>query len=206
MNILFYLLVILIIFYIDNKIAFNGETLFNNIRYKKVNVIHLVLCSFLFTFTLLFLDYLFMYLGIINNIIRIEINVKFISMMLSTIFISPFIEEYIFRFLPYKYVKKNNLKLLVIVFSSFLFTFIHKVNGIEYLLVFFSSLMLSFLMFKSESFLYSFCSHSFYNFLLVINKFLFDKVTVTLLVIYAGIMMITGILVIIGNKKCLFNN
>jgi len=95
----------------------------------------------------------------------------------------------------------NNLKYFFIILSSVIFTFIHKVNGIEYLLVFISSLMLSFIMFKSNKFIYNYSSHAFYNFVLVLNKFLVDEVNLYLLVIYGFMLIISSFLVIFGNKK-----
>jgi len=202
MNILLYILVIFIIFYVDKKITVvNSEKLLDNIKNKKIDIKKLIVYSSFFTFFILFIYYLLIYLKVINNVNESFFDFKFITVMLSTIFVSPFIEEYIFRFLPYKYYNKNNLKYFFIILSSVIFTFIHKVNGIEYLLVFISSLMLSFIMFKSNKFIYNYSSHAFYNFVLVLNKFLVDEVNLYLLVIYGFMLIISSFLVIFGNKK-----
>lgn len=202
MNILLYILVIFIIFYVDKKITVvNSEKLLDNIKNKKIDIKKLIVYSSFFTFFILFIYYLLIYLEVINNVNKSFFDFKFITVMLSTIFVSPFIEEYIFRFLPYKYYNKSNLKYFFIILSSVIFTFIHKVNGVEYLLVFISSLMLSFIMFKSNKFIYNYSSHAFYNFVLVLNKFLVDKVNLYLLVIYGFILLISCFLVIFGNEK-----
>lgn len=201
MNIFLYILVIFIVFYIDKKITFQSEALLDNIKSEKINISKLITISFLFAFSMLFVYYLLIYLGVINILNKETFNFKFIITMLSTIFVSPFIEEYIFRFLPYKYVKDSNLKFAVIVISSLIFTFIHKVNGIEYLLVFISSIMLSIIMIKSRKFIYNFSAHAFYNFILVKNEFFIKEINVYLLVIYAFISIISLLMVKIGNKK-----
>ena len=92
MSILLYILVIFIIFYIDKRITFNNELLLDNIKNKKINIRKLIICSFLFAFFILFAYYLLIYLGVINNIENSLFHFKFITTMLSTIFISPFIE------------------------------------------------------------------------------------------------------------------
>ena len=202
MNILLYILVIFIIFYVDKKITVvNSEKLLDNIKNKKIDIKKLIVYSSFFTFFILFIYYLLIYLEVINNENESFFEFKFITIMLSTIFVSPFIEEYIFRFLPYKYYNKSNLKYFFIILSSVIFTFIHKVNGVEYLLVFISSLMLSFIMFKSNKFIYNYSSHAFYNLVLVLNKFLVDEVNLYLLVIYGFILIISSFMVIFGNEK-----
>ena len=202
MNILLYILVIFIIFYVDKKITVvNSEKLLDNIKNKKIDIKKLIVYSSFFTFFILFIYYLLIYLEVINNVNKSFFDFKFITVMLSTIFVSPFIEEYIFRFLPYKYYNKSNLKYFFIILSSVIFTFIHKVSGVEYLLVFISSLMLSFVMFKSNKFIYNYCSHAFYNLVLVLNKFLVDEVNLYLLVIYGFILLISSFMVIFGNEK-----
>lgn len=202
MNILLYILVIFIIFYVDKKITVvNSEKLLDNIKNKKIDIKKLIVYSSFFTFFILFIYYLLIYLEVINNENESFFEFKFITIMLSTIFVSPFIEEYIFRFLPYKYYNKSNLKYFFIILSSVIFTFIHKVNGVEYLLVFLSSLMLSFVMFKSNKFIYNYSSHAFYNLILVLNKFLVDEVNLYLLVIYGFILIISSFMVIFGNEK-----
>lgn len=81
---------------------------------------------------------------------------------MQVILVSPFVEEYIFRYLPCKFINKNNFISMVLL-SSILFTLLHNFNSYQMILVFMSGILLFYICYKGSNMVYSFISHSVYN-------------------------------------------
>jgi len=173
-DLLFYILIIVLIFYFDNKLM--GEKLVDNLKSKE-SVLKVIFSSVFFSFVTLLMYYLLTYFDIIKLSVNIDfkLNFKLISYILVTVLVSPFIEEYIFRYVPYKIFKNTNYLYASLFISSLVFTFVHKVNVLEYVLVFISSISFSVMMVKTEKFIYSFISHALYNLCMVLCYFFYIK-------------------------------
>lgn len=170
--ILYYLLTISIAFiyiYVVEKKLKNKTSILKEIK-TNFNGVLMLSYTLMFTFLILFIYYLLGYLDII--IILPTTNFNIFASLISVL-ISPLVEEYTFRYLPYKLFPKKDNKYLIMFISTMLFTMFHNIDKIEYILVFISGILLTLIYFKTNNILYSLVSHITYNgtllFLSVIN-------------------------------------
>lgn len=194
-NILASIFVILFIIYIDRKTIKKGNV-FESIK-NNFSLDNLFGYALSFTFLLLFIYYLLQYLDILN--VNVVFNKSIISIFFSII-ITPILEEYFFRYLPYKFVKDKVNRLYVMFISTILFTIFHSVIGIEYIIVFISGILLTMIYFKTENIFYSMFSHTMYNAILSYGYIIGIGANYKTLILY-GMMFIIGVIVLLISKK-----
>ena len=152
MDIVLLIVCVLFIYYVQYKVFHEKLNLFKNFDVKYS------VCSTCFFIGVMFLlTYLLYVSGAVLFVkSKVEFNYLFVVKLVQVILVSPFVEEYIFRYLPCKFI---NMVLL----SSILFTLLHNFNSYQMILVFMSGILLFYICYKRSNMVYSFISHSVYN-------------------------------------------
>ncbi len=187
-------IVILFIFYVEKKTS-KDKNIIVNIK-KDFSIIKLFGYSITFTFLILFVYYLLQYLGVLK--VYVVFNKGIMAIIFSSI-ISPIIEEYFFRYLPYKFVKDNKFKWFLMLIMTILFTSSHNVNGVEYVLVFISGILLTIIYLNSKNIIYSVFSHILYNSILLFGYFINIQASIKTLLLY-GFMLVIGVIILVYDK------
>lgn len=197
--VLYYILTVFFAFiyiYVVEKKLKNKPSILKEIK-TNINPLLILSYSLMFTFLMLFIYYLLDYLNILIIIPTTNFNI-FTSFI--TVIISPLVEEYTFRYLPYKLFPKNDNKYLIMFISTMLFTMFHNINKIEYILVFISGLLLTIIYFKTKSILYPLICHISYNTILTFLTLINIGTTIKTLILLF-FMFIIGLLIKILYKK-----
>ena len=133
------------------------------VQYKNFDVKYSVCSTCFFIGVMFLLTYLLYVSGAVLFVkSKVEFNYLFVVKLVQVILVSPFVEEYIFRYLPCKFINKNNFISMVLL-SSILFTLLHNFNSYQMILVFMSRILLFYICYKRSNMVYSFISHSVYN-------------------------------------------
>ena len=154
MIIIYTLALFCIIYYIERK-YFNFRIIndIKNFNIKSLLYYVFVSISFIFLIRLILNEIGFLNIGNGN------FNIGSILSIMFSIFISPFVEEYIFRYIPFNKSKS----LLIIIIVSLIFTFLHSVGIFEGIFIFFLSILFSYIYIKKKSIIYTYSIHSTYN-------------------------------------------
>lgn len=93
--------------------------------------------------------------------------------VLYTVLVAPFFEEYFYRFLPYSFKKFSNVLIyvLVIFFSSLIFTIFHNTGVLESLIIFVIAIIFSIIYLKTKNISYSIGCHMLYNLFTLIRLY-----------------------------------
>lgn len=169
-------LLIFIVFYIIflsnlcNKLTNNIDTLFHEIWKKIKKIVKEILMyipfSMLSTFILSFIV-----VGESNNQTSVveSFNQSPIFYAIIIVIIGPILEEFIFRYLPYKFIKN---KILYVIISSFIFAWMHVFDdpkAFYYILAYLpDSLYFGYRYYKTKDLAVTFSIHSFGNLVAVI--------------------------------------
>lgn len=158
MDMVLLIVCVLFIYYVQYKVFHEKLNLFKNFDFKYS------VCSTCFFIGVMFLlTYLLFVSGAVLFVkSKVEFSYLFVVKLVQVILVSPFVEEYIFRYLPCKFINKNNFISMVLL-SSILFTLLHNFNNYQMLLVFMSGILLFYICYKRSNMVYSFISHSVYN-------------------------------------------
>ena len=166
----FYVFVIALIFYFENEVFKKNLNLFKKLSFKK-----LILCLSSFLFVTFLLTYLLMKLGLVEYTRReFNFSINLLPILVQTIIVSPFVEEYIFRYVPNKFANNGKNFIILMLISSFLFTIFHNFNFYEMSITFISALMLFIICYRTKKLTYSFICHSVYNLLIITFSYISD--------------------------------
>lgn len=121
-------------------------------KYKEMILSVLFFLSFNISIYILFIYF--------NLIIINKSNVNLMGIILSSI-VTPIIEEYIFRYMPYKLLKVN--KYFIVIMSTLLFTLFHGKNIYESIIIFSCGLSLSIIYLKTNDIKNCIISHGIWN-------------------------------------------
>lgn len=138
------LISILVIIYLEYKLkTWRKETLFLSFK-KNLNVINVVCVSLLFASLMLLISLLLEKCGFFING-KGTFEIEMLPYILYSVSIVPLIEEYFYRFLPYKIVLLPQYFKYLLVLSSLVFAFSHSVVGAEYVYIFCMACILSYI-------------------------------------------------------------
>lgn len=166
----FYVFVIALIFYFEKEVFKKDLNLFRKFSFKK-----LILCLSSFLFVTFLLTYLLMKLGLVEYTRReFNFSINLLPILVQTIIVSPFVEEYIFRYVPNKFANNGKNFIILMLISSFLFTIFHNFNVYEIFITFISALMLFIICYRTKKLTYSFICHSVYNLLIITFTYISD--------------------------------
>lgn len=166
----FYVFVIALIFYFEKEVFKKDLNLFRKFSFKK-----LILCLSSFLFVTFLLTYLLMKLGLVEYTRReFNFSINLLPILVQTIIVSPFVEEYIFRYVPNKFANNGKNFIILMLISSFLFTIFHNFNFYEMSIAFISALMLFIICYRTKKLTYSFICHSVYNLLIITFTYISD--------------------------------
>lgn len=166
----FYVFVIALIFYFEKEVFKKDLNLFRKFSFKK-----LILCLSSFLFVTFLLTFLLMKLGLVEYTRReFNFSINLLPILVQTIIVSPFVEEYIFRYVPNKFANNGKNFIILMLISSFLFTIFHNFNFYEMSIAFISALMLFIICYRTKKLTYSFICHSVYNLLIITFSYISD--------------------------------
>lgn len=166
----FYVFVIALIFYFEKEVFKKDLNLFRKFSFKK-----LILCLSSFLFVTFLLTFLLMKLGLVEYTRKeFKFSINLLPILVQTIIVSPFVEEYIFRYVPNKFVNNSKSFIVLMLISSFLFTIFHNFNFYEMSITFISALMLFIICYRTKKLTYSFICHSVYNLLIITFTYISD--------------------------------
>lgn len=166
----FYVFVIALIFYFEKEVFKKDLNLFRKFSFKK-----LILCLSSFLFVTFLLTFLLMKLGLVEYTRKeFKFSINLLPILVQTIIVSPFVEEYIFRYVPNKFVNNSKSFIVLMLISSFLFTIFHNFNFYEMSITFISALMLFIICYRTKKLTYSFICHSVYNLLIITFSYISD--------------------------------
>lgn len=166
----FYVFVIALIFYFEKEVFKKDLNLFRKFSFKKI-----ILCLSFFLFVTFLLTYLLMKLGLVEYTRReFNFSINLLPILVQTIIVSPFIEEYIFRYVPNKFANNGKNFIILMLISSFLFTIFHNFNFYEMFITFISALMLFIICYRTKKLTYSFICHGVYNLLIITFTYISD--------------------------------
>lgn len=94
-----------------------------------------------------------------------DFNFSFLPYIFYSSFLVPIFEEYFYRFLPYSFKKFSNIVVyvLVIFFSSLIFTYFHNVDLFESIFIFMMAILFSLIYLKTRNISYVIGCHCLYN-------------------------------------------
>lgn len=158
-----YVFVVFLVFYFEKEVFKKDLNLFRKFSFKK-----LILCLSSFLFVTFLLTFLLMKLGLVEYTRKeFKFSINLLPILVQTIIVSPFVEEYIFRYVPNKFVNNSKSFIVLMLISSFLFTIFHNFNFYEMSITFISALMLFIICYRTKKLTYSFICHSVYNLLII---------------------------------------
>lgn len=165
-----YVFVVFLVFYFEKEVFKKDLNLFRKFSFKK-----LILCLSSFLFVTFLLTYLLMKLGLVEYTRReFNFSINLLPILVQTIIVSPFVEEYIFRYVPNKFANNGKNFIILMLISSFLFTIFHNFNVYEIFITFISALMLFIICYRTKKLTYSFICHSVYNLLIITFSYISD--------------------------------
>lgn len=165
-----YVFVVFLVFYFEKEVFKKDLNLFRKFSFKK-----LILCLSSFLFVTFLLTYLLMKLGLVEYTRReFNFSINLLPILVQTIIVSPFVEEYIFRYVPNKFANNGKNFIILMLISSFLFTIFHNFNFYEMSIAFISALMLFIICYRTKKLTYSFICHSVYNLLIITFTYISD--------------------------------
>lgn len=165
-----YVFVVFLVFYFEKEVFKKDLNLFRKFGFKK-----LILCLSSFLFVTFLLTYLLMKLGLVEYTRReFNFSINLLPILVQTIIVSPFVEEYIFRYVPNKFANNGKNFIILMLISSFLFTIFHNFNFYEMSITFISALMLFIICYRTKKLTYSFICHSVYNLLIITFTYISD--------------------------------
>lgn len=165
-----YVFVVFLVFYFEKEVFKKDLNLFRKFSFKK-----LILCLSSFLFVTFLLTYLLMKLGLVEYTRReFNFSINLLPILVQTIIVSPFVEEYIFRYVPNKFANNGKNFIILMLISSFLFTIFHNFNFYEMSIAFISALMLFIICYRTKKLIYSFICHSVYNLLIITFTYISD--------------------------------
>lgn len=166
----FYVFVIALIFCFEKEFFKKDLNLFRKFSFKK-----LILCLSSFLFVTFLLTFLLMKLGLVEYTRReFNFSINLLPILVQTIIVSPFVEEYIFRYVPNKFANNGKNFIILMLISSFLFTIFHNFNVYEIFITFISAIMLFIICYRTKKLTYSFICHSVYNLLIITFTYISD--------------------------------
>ncbi len=166
----FYVFVIALIFYFEKEVFKKDLNLFRKFSFKK-----LILCLSSFLFVTFLLTFLLMKLDLVEYTRKeFKFSINLLPILVQTIIVSPFVEEYIFRYVPNKFANNGKNFIILMLISSFLFTIFHNFNFYEMFITFISALMLFIICYRTKKLTYSFICHSVYNLLIITFTYISD--------------------------------
>lgn len=165
-----YVFVVFLVIYFEKEVFKKDLNLFRKFSFKK-----LILCLSSFLFVTFLLTYLLMKLGLVEYTRReFNFSINLLPILVQTIIVSPFVEEYIFRYVPNKFANNGKNFIILMLISSFLFTIFHNFNFYEMSIAFISALMLFIICYRTKKLTYSFICHSVYNLLIITFTYISD--------------------------------
>lgn len=165
-----YVFVVFLVFYFEKEVFKKDLNLFKKFSFKK-----LILCLSSFLFVTFLLTFLLMKLGLVEYTRReFNFSINLLPILVQTIIVSPFVEEYIFRYVPNKFANNGKNFIILMLISSFLFTIFHNFNVYEIFITFISALMLFIICYRTKKLTYSFICHSVYNLLIITFTYISD--------------------------------
>ena len=165
-----YVFVVFLVFYFEKEVFKKDLNLFRKFSFKK-----LILCLSSFLFVTFLLTFLLMKLGLVEYTRKeFKFSINLLPILVQTIIVSPFVEEYIFRYVPNKFVNNSKSFIVLMLISSFLFAIFHNFNFYEMSITFISALMLFIICYRTKKLTYSFICHSVYNLLIITFSYISD--------------------------------
>lgn len=146
--------------------------------------------------------FMFFYIVLIENELVIlnyqNFKLSHIPYIMYSIITIPIIEEYFYRFCPYSFKKFNNVMMYVIVLlvSSLIFTYAHRVGNYESILIFVIAISFSIIYLLSRNISYTIISHSLFNLIVLI----YGYINIGYKIIYLVIFGISLIILVINSK------
>lgn len=165
-----YVFVVFLVFYFEKEVFKKDLNLFRKFSFKK-----LILCLSSFLFVTFLLTFLLMKLGLVEYTRKeFKFSINLLPILVQTIIVSPFVEEYIFRYVPNKFANNSKSFIVLMLISSFLFTIFHNFNFYEMSITFISALILFIICYRTKKLTYSFICHSVYNLLIITFTYISD--------------------------------
>lgn len=146
--------------------------------------------------------FMFFYIVLIENELVIlnyqNFKLSHIPYIMYSIITIPIIEEYFYRFCPYSFKKFNNVMIYVIVLlvSSLIFTYAHRVGNYESIFIFVIAISFSVIYLITKNISYTIVSHSLFNLLMLI----YGYINIGYKFVYLVIFCISLIILVINNK------
>ncbi len=161
------LVITLLILYFDKRFI-KKDGIIAKIKYN-FNLLDLVIYTILFVSFVMIIRILLFKVGLLD-IDKGNFSIEMIPYILFSGIYIPLMEEYIFRYLPFKVVKKKYY-LVTIILVNIIFALLHNTSLINSIGIFIMGVMFSVIYLKKGNILYSVCMHSFYNLGIYIEYF-----------------------------------
>lgn len=184
------LIILFVIYFIESKLKERiGNNIFESFK-NNFNVINLVSFSVLLASFMLLVSILLENANIFVSS-RGQFSISSLPYIIFSVTFVPLIEEYIYRYLPYRIINYPKYDKHIAVISSLIFSFSHSAKGLEYFYIFCIAMIFSYIFLKTQNVLYPICSHSFYNVLVYLNFYMgFDNIVILSIVIIICVLVL----------------
>ncbi len=160
------ILLIIFIWYLEKKFFNNGFRVKSRFNF---NFLDIVLYSLTFTSICMIFKVLLERSGFIEvNSLEFSFSVL-LGVLFNSLFI-PFIEEYFFRYVPFRFVSKKYYFISIVV-VNLIFAFLHNVNFIESAFIFVMGCVLTIVYLRKKNIWYSVMMHQLYNLVSYVSVF-----------------------------------
>ena len=182
--------IILFIVYFEYKLKYKkSDSLIDSFK-NNFSLIKMIFISSFFSTLMILFSVILEKVNVFEEL-RSVWSIKYLPYIIYTVIAVPFIEEYVYRFLPYKLLGFGSYKIIALI-SSLAFMFFHNGGVSNYIFIFLMALFLSFIYIKTKNISYIIGCHGMYNLLahsryfgLLSNIFIF-----VFLFIFSGLVLI----------------
>lgn len=188
---------ILVIVFFENKLKLKRDGSLLESFKNNFNLLNIICVSLIFASLMLIISLILEKLNIFTSS-KGTFELSSLPYILYTLSVVPLVEEYFYRFLPYKVVINPQYFKIVALVSSLVFTFTHSAVGLEYVYIFGMAIILSYIYIKTKNILYNISAHGTYNLFVYFNYYLEFNNLLVLSIIF---IICFGILVFIEFKK-----
>lgn len=180
------------------KNKFKNSVLLSDSIKNNFNLIKLVSSSLIFLSITMIIIINLISGGFLSYNIQ-EFKLSYVPYILYIVITIPFVEEYLFRFLPYSFKKYDNklIYILIIFLSSLIFAYFHRVDLFNSVIIFIIGIVFSCMYLKTENISYSILCHILYNCLIVIRSYITFGSTSG----YIILLIVSALVFVINNKR-----
>lgn len=180
---------ILVIVFFENKLKLKRDgSLLESFKHN-FNLLNIICISLSFASLMLIISLILEKLDIFTSSSG-TFDLSSLPYILYTLSVVPLIEEYFYRFLPYRVVNNPQYFNIVALVSSVVFTFTHSAVGLEYVYIFGMAIILSYIYIRTKNVLYTIVSHSIYNLMVFLNYYSIFNNSIVYIIIFISSMFI----------------